>query len=210
VLRAVTSTASQWTDSFHPLDPTYTRRPSTRVADTGSAWVASELRNAVDNKATEKTRHAQHCPHYCKQTYASVNLCYWAVSLSLRSPRSLSIREREREHDPFFLAVSVMLLSQTGAWSKGKRKRGRKKFSSNKKRNKNIIWKKDTKKQKTNSVVFSPQANYTDWATATCGRNLVTTFVYRGVSRGQLHWTDSPRGSNLQSARFVGTSINHC
>jgi hypothetical protein len=38
---------------------------------------------------------------------------------------------------------------------------------------------------KTNSVVFSPQANYTDRSTATCRRNLVPTFVDRGVSRGQ-------------------------
>jgi hypothetical protein len=37
----------------------------------------------------------------------------------------------------------------------------------------------------TNSVAFSPQANYTDWATATCWRNLVLTFADRGVSRGQ-------------------------
>jgi hypothetical protein len=33
-------------------------------------------------------------------------------------------------------------------------------------------------------MVLSPQANYTDWATATW-RNLVPTFVDRGVSRGQ-------------------------
>jgi hypothetical protein len=38
---------------------------------------------------------------------------------------------------------------------------------------------------KTNSVANSPQANYTDCATATCGRNLVPTFVDRGVSCGQ-------------------------
>jgi hypothetical protein len=38
---------------------------------------------------------------------------------------------------------------------------------------------------KTNSVALSPQANYTDWATATCRRNLVPTFVDMGVSRGQ-------------------------
>jgi hypothetical protein len=37
----------------------------------------------------------------------------------------------------------------------------------------------------TNSVVLSPQANYTDWATATCRRNLVLTFVDKGMSRGQ-------------------------
>jgi hypothetical protein len=32
---------------------------------------------------------------------------------------------------------------------------------------------------------LSPQANYTDWATATCWRYLVPTFAGRGVSRGQ-------------------------
>jgi hypothetical protein len=35
------------------------------------------------------------------------------------------------------------------------------------------------------SVAFSPQANYTDWATATCQWNVLPTFVDRGVSRGQ-------------------------
>jgi hypothetical protein len=44
---------------------------------------------------------------------------------------------------------------------------------------------KHTNALKTNSVALSPQANYTDWATATCWRNLVQTFVDRGVSRGQ-------------------------
>jgi hypothetical protein len=39
--------------------------------------------------------------------------------------------------------------------------------------------------KQTNSVALSPQANYTDWMTATCWRNLVPTFVDRGVSRGQ-------------------------
>jgi hypothetical protein len=33
------------------------------------------------------------------------------------------------------------------------------------------------------------QANYTDWATATCWRNLVLTFADRGVSRGQRSGT---------------------
>jgi hypothetical protein len=36
-----------------------------------------------------------------------------------------------------------------------------------------------------NSVALSPRANYTDWSTANCRRNLVSTFVDRGVSRGQ-------------------------
>jgi hypothetical protein len=36
-----------------------------------------------------------------------------------------------------------------------------------------------------NSVAFSSQANYTDWATAICWRNLVPTSSDRGVSRGQ-------------------------
>jgi hypothetical protein len=40
-------------------------------------------------------------------------------------------------------------------------------------------------KQKKNSVSLSLQANYTDWATATCRRNFLSTFVGRAVSRGQ-------------------------
>jgi hypothetical protein len=46
-----------------------------------------------------------------------------------------------------------------------------------------------------NSVALSPQANYTDWATATCRRNLVPTFADRGVSRGQPG--GSPTAVNL-------------
>jgi hypothetical protein len=40
-------------------------------------------------------------------------------------------------------------------------------------------------KQQKNFVALSPQENYTDRATATCRRNLVPTFVDRGVSHGQ-------------------------
>jgi hypothetical protein len=45
------------------------------------------------------------------------------------------------------------------------------------------------------SVVLSAQANYTDWATATCRRNLAPTFVDRGVLCGQRGW--SPTVVNL-------------
>jgi hypothetical protein len=45
------------------------------------------------------------------------------------------------------------------------------------------------------SVALSPRANYTDWATATCRRNLVPNFVDRGVSRGQRG--ESPTVVNL-------------
>jgi hypothetical protein len=48
---------------------------------------------------------------------------------------------------------------------------------------------------KTNSVALSPQVNYTDWATATCRRNLVPTFVDRRVSHGQRG--RSPKVVNL-------------
>jgi hypothetical protein len=41
-----------------------------------------------------------------------------------------------------------------------------------------------TEKQ-TNSVAFSPQANYTERVTSTGRRNLMPTFVDRAVSRGQ-------------------------
>jgi hypothetical protein len=34
-------------------------------------------------------------------------------------------------------------------------------------------------------MALSLQANYTNWATDTCRRNLVPTFVDRAVSRGQ-------------------------
>jgi hypothetical protein len=53
--------------------------------------------------------------------------------------------------------------------------------------NRKVSWNSCTRSliKQTNSMVLSPQANYTDWATATCRRNLVPTFVDRGVSRGQ-------------------------
>jgi hypothetical protein len=50
-------------------------------------------------------------------------------------------------------------------------------------------------KQKKNSVALSLRANYADWATATCRRNLVPTFVDRGVSHGQRG--GSPTAVNL-------------
>jgi hypothetical protein len=42
-----------------------------------------------------------------------------------------------------------------------------------------------------NSVAFSPQAKYTNWATATGRRILVQTFVDRGISRGQRGGTST-------------------
>jgi hypothetical protein len=48
-------------------------------------------------------------------------------------------------------------------------------------------------------VCLSPQANYTDWAAATCRRNLVPAFMYRGVSRGQRG--DSPTVIKSQFSR---------
>jgi hypothetical protein len=48
-----------------------------------------------------------------------------------------------------------------------------------------------------NSAAFSPQANYTDWATVTGRRILVPIFVERGVSRGQRG--GNPMADNLSS-----------
>jgi hypothetical protein len=42
----------------------------------------------------------------------------------------------------------------------------------------------NTIKQQTNSLDFGPQANYTDWSTATSWRILVPNFADRRVSRG--------------------------
>jgi hypothetical protein len=47
-------------------------------------------------------------------------------------------------------------------------------------------------KQNTYSVAISTQMNYTDWATATCRRNLVPTFADRGVLRGQRVGSQRP------------------
>jgi hypothetical protein len=52
-----------------------------------------------------------------------------------------------------------------------------------------------SKTNKTNSVAFSPQANYTNWATATCRWNLVPSFADRVVLRGQHG--ESPTVVNL-------------
>jgi hypothetical protein len=54
---------------------------------------------------------------------------------------------------------------------------------------------KQKQKNETNFVAFSPQANYTDWATAICRRNLVATLVDIRVSRGQRG--GSPTAVNL-------------
>jgi hypothetical protein len=62
-------------------------------------------------------------------------------------------------------------------------------------------------KKQTNSVALSPQANYTDLATATCRRNLVPTFVDRGVSRGQRG--GSPTVVNLSFLDQVPEDIYH-
>jgi hypothetical protein len=43
----------------------------------------------------------------------------------------------------------------------------------------------DAVTKQTNSVALSQREKYTDRATATCRRNLVPTFVDRGLSRGQ-------------------------
>jgi hypothetical protein len=57
-------------------------------------------------------------------------------------------------------------------------------------------------KNKTTSVSFSPQANYSDWATVACRRNLVPTFADRELSRG--HRSGSPTVFNLS---FLGQSL---
>jgi hypothetical protein len=48
------------------------------------------------------------------------------------------------------------------------------------------------KTKQSNSVAFSPQANYIDRTTAAGRRNLVPTFAARGVSRGQRRGPPRP------------------
>jgi hypothetical protein len=57
---------------------------------------------------------------------------------------------------------------------------------------------------KTNSMALSPQAYYTDWATATCRRNLVPIFVDRGVSSGQRGGSSTVVNlSYLDQSRYI-------
>jgi hypothetical protein len=62
------------------------------------------------------------------------------------------------------------------------------------------------------SVALSPQANYTDWSTATCRRILVPTFADRGVSPGKrggsptvvnLNFLDRSRYFHSSSSSFI-------
>jgi hypothetical protein len=57
--------------------------------------------------------------------------------------------------------------------------------------------------RKTNSMALSLQANYTDWATATCRQNLVPTLADRGVSRGQRGGTPRWRQYIPPKCRFL-------
>jgi hypothetical protein len=61
--------------------------------------------------------------------------------------------------------------------------------------------------KKKHSVAFSPQANYTDRATATCWRNLVPTFAVRGMSDGQSH--GSPKIVNLVLQSGAATFLSN-
>jgi hypothetical protein len=54
---------------------------------------------------------------------------------------------------------------------------------------------KKKKNKQTNTMSLSPRANYTDWETATCRRNLVAAFVDRGMLRG--HRDGPPTVVNL-------------
>jgi hypothetical protein len=70
------------------------------------------------------------------------------------------------------------------------------------------------KVKQTNSVALSRRANYTDWATAACRRNLVPTYVDRGVSHGQrsgsltvvkLSFLDRSRYFSFKNSSFTLT-----
>jgi hypothetical protein len=71
-----------------------------------------------------------------------------------------------------------------------------------------LLFGKDKQTNKTNSVVLSPRANYTDWSTATCRRNLVSTFVDRGVSRGQRGVFGKESKQNLIQEELMGKRVN--
>jgi hypothetical protein len=60
------------------------------------------------------------------------------------------------------------------------------------------------KETKTNSVAFSPEANYSDRSTGHCWRSLVPTFADRGASRSQRGGTfKAVNLSFLDQSRYV-------
>jgi hypothetical protein len=59
------------------------------------------------------------------------------------------------------------------------------------------MYRRATSYKQANSVAFSPQANYIDWAASTCRRILVSTFADRELLRGQRG--GSPTAVNLFS-----------
>jgi hypothetical protein len=61
-----------------------------------------------------------------------------------------------------------------------------------------------------NSVALSPKASYTDWATATYHRNLVPTFVDRGVSRGQRGGSPTVVNPSFLDRKNSGNSFWNC
>jgi hypothetical protein len=56
-------------------------------------------------------------------------------------------------------------------------------------------------------MALSPQANYTDWSTATCRRNLVPTFVERGVSRGQRGGSPTVVNLSFLDRKFIYKTV---
>jgi hypothetical protein len=79
--------------------------------------------------------------------------------------------------------------------------------------------KRRTRGQKTNSVAFSLQANYTDWATATCRRNLVPNLRIEGCrvvsaadpSRPLMNtWSYNPKCMRLPSLTSSSLTKNTC
>jgi hypothetical protein len=59
-----------------------------------------------------------------------------------------------------------------------------------------------------NSVAFSPQANYTDWATETFRRYLAPTFVDRGVARGQRGGSPTVVNLSFLDRSVPSSSVN--
>jgi hypothetical protein len=59
-----------------------------------------------------------------------------------------------------------------------------------------------------NSVALSLQANYTDWGTATCRRNLVSTFVDLYPQKVAINFVDKWRGRVVRAADLLRSLIS--
>jgi hypothetical protein len=107
-------------------------------------------------------------------------VCHKTASYSI-----VAVCQSFKQEDTFFLRIQVYIFKASSHW----------------------YLHIQTNKQ-TNSVALSPQANYTDRTTATCWRNVVSTFADRGVSCFQRGGSPTVVNLSPPDRAHSGTALN--